>query len=190
MPPNRGISLFHKIPSSRTCADAFIEPHWCVCLNWKPINDTQDTTVLRVANKVVQTINEITASSKNLCARLNLHEVKWAAILAPHDNLLRFKQTNDGDGFIADLSASKMNVTSEMYQVKIIVRPGDSIFEASVQHHVKNNTLNVSLAAISRVNKYGNQASCIMDVNPELRKYCYCKNNSTSSKANKPNTGS
>lgn len=178
-PLKRGISLFDEILSSRSCADAFIEPHWCVCLNWKPINDTQDETVMQVARKVVQTINDQTAVSNDLCSRLYLHEVKWAAKLAPHDNLLRFKQTNDGDGFLADLSSSRMKVSSEMYQVKIIVRPGDSIFEASVQHHLKDNTFDVNLGAISRVNKYGNQASCIMELNPELRKYCYCKDNST-----------
>lgn len=179
-PLNRGISLFREISSSRSCADAFIEPHWCVCLNWRPINDTQDQTVLQVARIVVQTINEVTDVSKDLCARLYLHEVKWAAKLAPHDNLLRFKQTNDGDGFLADLSSNRMSVASEMYQVKIIVRPGNSIFEASVQHSLKDNNFNVNIAAISRVNKYGSQASCIMELNPELRKYCFCKDNSTS----------
>lgn len=146
-----------------------------MCLNWRPINDTQDETVLRVARKVVQTINDLTVVSSDVCARLYLHEVKWAAKLAPHDNLLRFKQTNDGDGFLADLSSRLMSITSEMYQVKIIVRPGNSIFEASVQHHLKENTFDVNVAAISRVNKYGNQAACIMELNPELRKYCFCK---------------
>lgn len=175
-PLKRAVSLFRKISSSRSCADAYIEPHWCVCLNWRPINDTQDETVLKVARSVVKAINDLTDASKTLCERLYLHEIKWAAKLAPHDNLLRFKQTIDGDGFQAELSSNRMPViATEMYQVKIVVRPGNSIFEASVQHQIKDDQFVVEATAISRVNKYGNQAACILDINPELRKYCYCK---------------
>lgn len=103
-----------------------------------------------------------------------MHEIKWAAKLTPHDNLLRFKQTKDGDGFMGDFS-SKTNVLSEMYQVKIITKPGKSIFEASILHSLHKNEFTVKMTDISRVNKYGEQASCILEMYPELRKYCYCK---------------
>lgn len=35
--------------------------------------------------------------------------------------------------------------------------------------------MNLLLSDISRINKYGKQANCIYDTDPELRKYCYCK---------------
>lgn len=172
--PLRAISLFNKIPKNRSCSDAYIEPHWCVCLNWHQINDTQNENVLKASHAVVDQINLFTKDNRDLCEPLYLHEIKWAAKLSPHDNLLRFKQSKDGDGFIADLS-SKTDVSSEMYQVKIITKPGKSIFEASVLHNLHKNEFKVQMTDISRVNKYGDQASCILEMYPELRKYCYCK---------------
>lgn len=87
---------------------------------------------------------------------------------------MRFKENKDFDGFLADLSTNT-KVSSEMYQVKIVVKPGKSIFEASVLHDLRENVFRVKLWDISRVNKYGSQANCIMNTDPELRKYCYCK---------------
>lgn len=143
-------------------------------MNWHQINDTQNEFVLRAARSVVDTINEFTKKDLHKCARLYLHEIKWAAKLAPHDNLMRFKQNKDFDGFLADLT-SNTKVSSEMYQVKIIVKPGKSIFEASVLHDLKDNAFRVKMSDISRVNKYGSQAECVLNSDPELRKYCYCK---------------
>lgn len=170
----RAISLFDIIPKNRSCADAYIEPHWCVCMNWHQINDTQNEYVLRAARSVVDGINNFTKKAKDKCSQLYLHEIKWAAKLAPHDNLMRFKQNKDVDGFLADLS-STTKVSSEMYQVKIVVKPGKSIFEASVLHDLKQNAFRVKMSDVSRVNKYGTQANCILHSDPELRKYCYCK---------------
>lgn len=170
----RAISLFDSIPISRSCSDAYIEPHWCVCLNWHQINDTSNEFVLNAATAVVARINEFITPNSQDCTRLYLHEIKWAAKLAQHDNLLRFKQNKDLDGFLADLT-SKTKISSEMYQVKIILKPGNSIFEASVIHDLLENKFVVKMTDISRVNKYGDQAACILESNPELRKYCYCK---------------
>lgn len=102
-----------------------------------------------------------------------MYQIKWAAKLAPHDNLLRFKQNKDVDGFLPDLT-SQTKVLSEMYQIKLTVKPGLSIFEASVTHDLLSNKFIVHQTDISRVNKYGAQAMCILETEPELRKYCYC----------------
>lgn len=177
-PKSRAISLFDKIPKNRSCADAYIEPHWCTCMRWHPINDTQNEYVLRSARSVIDAINQFTEKDQEKCARLYLHEIKWAAKLAPHDNLMRFKQNKDFDGFLADLT-SNTKVSSEMYQVKIVTKPGKSIFEASVLHDLRENVFRVKMSDISRVNKYGPQAECILDTDPELRKYCYCKERQT-----------
>lgn len=166
------------MPKNRSCADAYIEPHWCVCMNWHQINDTQNEYALRAARSVVDAINHFTENSKNICERLYLHRIEWAAKLAPHDNLMRFKKNKDFDGFLADLT-SDTKVSSEMYQVKIVVKPGKSIFEASVLHDIVENVFRVKMTDISRVNKYGSQAECIMDSDPELRKYCYCTKRDT-----------
>lgn len=130
---------------------------------------------MKVARSVVDAINEYTADDADKCSRLYVHKVTWAAKLSPHDNLLRFKKTNDGDGYLADLADRAMAVSSQLYQVKLLVKPGDSIFEASVQHNAQVDKFVIDMAHVSRVNKYGEQAACILESNPELRKFCKCK---------------
>lgn len=169
----RSISLLQKIPKTRSCADAYIEPHWCACLNWKAINTTLDI-VTRVADTVITTINNFTKSNRFICENLNIYEIHWAMKLEPQENLLKFKQNADIDGFVPDLT-STTKVFTEIYQVKITTTPGYAIYEASVTHSLINDTLNAKISDISRINKYGVQANCIINLYPDLRKYCYCK---------------
>ena len=171
---SRAISLFNRIPEHRSCADAFIEPHWCSCLSWKALNDTSSEEVLRASKAVTETINKFTKNYREMCHELSLDEVKWSAKLIPQKSLLRFKSNKDTDGFLADLTANT-KVTNDMYQVKIITRPSAAIYEASVMYDFNANEFRVKLSDISRINKYGEQARCIYNENPELRKFCFCK---------------
>lgn len=189
----RAISLFNRIPEHRTCADAFIEPHWCSCLSWKALNDTTSEEVLRASKAVLDTINKFTKDYRDICEELQLDEVKWSAKLIPQKGLLHFKSNRDTDGFLADLSANT-KVTNDMYQVQLTTSPSNAIYESSVLYDLVANEFHVKLSDISRVNKYGEQvriwrnnlnrrqlnyylfqARCIYKENPELRKYCYCK---------------
>lgn len=171
---SRAISLFNRIPEHRSCADAFIEPHWCSCLSWQALNDTTSEEVLRAAKAVIDTINRFTLDYRDSCHELRLDEVKWSAKLIPQKSLLHFKSNKDADGFLADLSANT-KVTNDMYQVKIITSPSNAIYESSILYDFTSNEFRVKLSDISRVNKYGEQARCIYNENPELRKFCYCK---------------
>lgn len=171
---SRAISLFDKIPENRSCANAYIEPHWCSCLNWQSINDTTSEEVFRAANTVIESINRYTQNYRKICETLTLDEIMWSGKLIPHKKLLEFKQNKDTDGFVPDLT-SDTKIVNEMYQVKILVNPSAAIYEASVVHNLADNEFKVRISDISRVNKYGSQARCIYEENPELRKYCYCK---------------
>jgi len=171
---SRAISLFNSISEHRSCSDAFIEPHWCSCLQWIPLNDTTSEEVLRAANAVLESINKATKDYRNLCEKLTLDEVKWSAKLVAQKSLLKFKTNKDTDGFLADLTADT-KVINDIYQVKLIANPSRAIYEASVLYNFNENTFRVKLSDISRINQYGNQARCIYEENAELRKYCYCK---------------
>ena len=46
--------------------------------------------------------------------------------------------------------------------------------QATVQYNVKDEEWSV-YPEISRINVYGSQPHCIVKTLPELRKYCYCK---------------
>ncbi|XP_058825046.1 uncharacterized protein LOC131685374 [Topomyia yanbarensis] len=174
-PHTRAISLFDEIPQNRSCADAYIEPHWCACMNWEPIDDTASEPVFRSAMAIVDFINKYTEQHRSICVTLSLDEIKWAAKLSPHKDLVNFRKNKDTDGYIGDFSGSATKIVHDMYQVKLVTRPGKAIYEGSVLHDIAKNQYRVKLSDISRINKYGSQANCIYDKDPEMRKYCYCK---------------
>lgn len=82
----RDISLFDKIPLTRTCADAFIEPHWCACLSWQEIPPTEDT-VVAAANSFIGFLNSYTQDHRNICEILKLDKIIWSARLLPTDGI-------------------------------------------------------------------------------------------------------
>uniref|UniRef100_A0A1A9X438 DUF229 domain-containing protein n=1 Tax=Glossina brevipalpis TaxID=37001 RepID=A0A1A9X438_9MUSC len=170
---NRAKSLFKPLPQNRSCAEAYIEPHWCACLNWKPLNlnvSANMGTALRAADTILNVINKATETFRSYCNVLQLKHINWAMHLRPHNDLLAFKKSSDIDGFLPDLNNGNSEINNE-----IVVTPGDSLFEASVSHNLNSLAMQSKLSDISRVNKYGSQANCIYERNPELRKYCYCK---------------
>ncbi|KAH8294935.1 hypothetical protein KR018_004463 [Drosophila ironensis] len=174
---DRAVSLLDPIPANRSCADAYIEPHWCACLNWIPLqlNDSRyEGIILKAAQSIVNSINRATAEQRQLCAPLEILRVNWALILQPHEEVLRFNMNSDKDGFLADMTG-KTQVKEEMYQLQVVTQPGGGLYEASVSYSRQTFNATTKLTDISRVNKYGNQARCIYDRDPELRKICYCR---------------
>ncbi|KAJ8921099.1 hypothetical protein NQ315_015897 [Exocentrus adspersus] len=169
----RSVSLFTKIPSERSCAHAYIEPHWCACLDWESV-PVSDPIVERLGDTLVDTLNEYTNNYRHLCEPLSISQVHWAMRMMPNQNLLKFQKNADIDGFVADLSA-KMKVKEDTYQIKVMMTPGNSMFEASITHDLATDQLQMRLSDISRINMYGSQARCIENDLPQLRKYCYCK---------------
>lgn len=171
---NRAISLLKPVPKERTCADAYIEPHWCSCLSLQFLDQNLDL-VKRAANAVVDKINIYTSEERRLCHSLTLSNITWAGKLQPRKTLLKFKTNRDLDGYLADLTSTSTKITKELYQVQVHVQPGDSIFEASLTHNLFTDQFIVKITDVSRINLYGKQANCIMKKNPDLRKFCYCR---------------
>ncbi|XP_035734477.1 uncharacterized protein LOC118447091 isoform X1 [Vespa mandarinia] len=153
----RAINLFDKIPLERTCADAFIEPHWCACLSWKEI-EVDNPNVIAAAKFFVQFLNTYTEEHRDICETLKINQILWSAKLLPTKGLLNFQKSGDQDGFVADLSA-KTKLTSEIYQIKVKTEPGGGLFEASITYNVNKNIFNTKISDVSRINKYGSQAS-------------------------------
>ncbi|XP_054271598.1 uncharacterized protein LOC128993578 [Macrosteles quadrilineatus] len=170
---HRSLSLFQEVPQERTCADAFIEPHWCACLEWEKV-DPQSHLVHRAATTFVDFINQYNAKHSTLCSLLNLEAVLWSARLVPSRALRRFKDAADLDGFVPNFS-SNTPVTMETYQIKLITQPGNAIFEASISHHLKEDTFSLRIEDVSRINMYGSAAACIENTQEQLRKFCHCK---------------
>lgn len=111
-----------------------------------------------------------------MCEQLSIKTIHWVTKLTTSDNVLKFKKNADLDGFVPDLTA-KMEIEKEIYQLKVTTSPGDSLFEASVTHYLKDQSFVLAMTDISRINIYGSQARCVEENLPDLRKYCYCKDN-------------
>lgn len=170
----RSVSLFKEVPAERTCADAFIEPHWCACLEWEKL-ETTDKTVKRAALEFVKFINKYNSQHSDLCSELRLEAVLWAARLLPSKALRKFHNAADLDGFVPNMSGN-LAITMEVYQIKLAVQPGGGLFEVSLTYHLKEDNFKIRIEDISRINMYGSAASCIENTQEQLRKYCHCKN--------------
>lgn len=162
-----------QIPESRSCSDAFIEPHWCACLDWQSV-PIEDQIATRLKATLLATINNYTLAQRQLCAELTSKSVQWVNRASPNDYLLKFAKNADIDGFKPDLTGSTA-VKSVIYQIKMVTQPGNAVFEASIEYLLKSDRMSLKLSDISRINKYGTQARCIEKDYPHLRKYCFCK---------------
>ncbi|XP_065172102.1 uncharacterized protein [Atheta coriaria] len=169
----RSLSLFSHIPQERGCAQAFIEPHWCACLDWQPVDLTLPV-VERLAAAFTNILNNYTSVVRNQCETLSIGSVFWVNKLTPNDNLIKFKNSKDNDGFVPDLTGNTQ-ISTMLYQIKLKLFPGAGIFEATLIHNLDQDVFTVKEEDISRINVYGTQPWCIATTHPNLRKFCYCK---------------
>ncbi|XP_049802017.1 uncharacterized protein LOC126236620 [Schistocerca nitens] len=170
---SRSISLFKEIPLERTCSDAYVEAHWCACLDWQEVS-LEDKIVKKAAETFVDFLNKFTSERRHLCSPLHLEHVQWAARLVPNHNLLHFRKNADLDGFVPDLSA-KTRHSHEIYQLKVSTEPGNGLFEVSMRYNIQENSFTIRIEDVSRINRYGSAASCLSSADHHLSKYCYCK---------------
>ncbi|CAG0922464.1 unnamed protein product [Notodromas monacha] len=179
----RGISLFRRVPRGRTCTDAAIEAHWCACLQWEPL-ETESNQARDVANAVLKVINEYNAQQltqfratpgveQDMCAIWQLAKVVWATRFASNSKILQFSKTKDADHFHAKLDASTKPAV-EIYQISLTAEPGNGQFEATAHFNVENKSYKIEISHVSRINKYGTQAGCVVDQLHQLRQFCNC----------------
>ena len=165
----RGHSLFSPIPQERTCDHAAILPHWCTCHQQKTVS-LNDEDIKQAAQDVVRHINRATEVSSGLCAQLRLDQILDARSILVNEKILRFQAS------LHDVLGRKVNYgarTEAMvtYLLTVRAQPGGGIFEATVGRSEKRSEFRI-FGEISRINRYGNQGSCIKS--HSLRKFCYC----------------
>lgn len=168
----RSLSIFEYIPLNRSCRDAYIDNHWCTCLQWTNLGEN-DEKVIEAGEKLVQFINEMNSNQTDECNQLTVKQITRAQKIEPEKDLLNFKKSADANGFVPDLS-DRTKVENELYQIQLIANPSDAMYEATMHYNIIKEQFNLKESEISRINKYGDQDWCIHDSLPNLRKYCYC----------------
>jgi hypothetical protein len=172
---NRGLSLFKEIPKERTCTHAEVNPHWCACLEWRNVSQS-DAAIQQVARVAIDKINSLTKESAN-CSRLSLAKIVSSAHYVPsqQDRLAAEKISKylSSQPLNFHPQFSSLSRIKELYQVSIITQPGGGHFEITCSHFLSGE-FEVSDKDISRINRYGHDADCILK--PAIRPYCYCLN--------------
>ena len=74
---------FSQIPMQRTCQDAWIEPHWCSCLEWQEIA-VMDRVAVAAAKEAVAYMNVVTTPFRQHCRVLQLHTMVRAGKFVPN----------------------------------------------------------------------------------------------------------
>ncbi|KAG7295309.1 hypothetical protein JYU34_022314 [Plutella xylostella] len=168
----RGMSLVEPIPKNRTCADAGVEAHWCACVKWTRVAE-QHPLYRRSAEALVQYINTLTEEMRSKCAIRTLSHISYVQQQAPSKQLLTFEHSVDYDGYIPVFTAYT-GEKKQTFSVKIAVGPGHGQYEATMTYSLTDDVFKLDHRAISRINAYNNEPSCISDTHPHLNMYCYC----------------
>ena len=172
--PGRAQSLFREVPLGRTCEMAKIESHWCACIAWVSVSK-EDKTAKMAAEHVLAYINSLTKPAEQQCHRLTLGSIVSAEMLTPNKDLLHFRQTNDRDGYKADLTDT-MVAAQVIYQVTFEAKPSGGKYFATVVYWPRNGYFTFDGSkALSRLDRYGSQPWCVVESHPQLRPFCYCK---------------
>lgn len=170
----REISLFHEIPDWRTCENAHIKPHFCSCLKWNDVQYADNDTIVQNATQlVINNFNQLINRTNGLCAEISLNRIISARTLAPSEELMAFKESQDYDNYFPDLTGNK-SLSSFIYQIRFTTNPANADWEVSVNYFVEFNRFIFSESDVSRLNMYGDQPKCIIDSFHHLRQYCYC----------------
>ncbi|CAC5414712.1 unnamed protein product [Mytilus coruscus] len=164
VPYPRGISLFRPIPNDRSCADAGIDEHNCVCYSSDSVN-VKSPIVVTLAEYVTANINKQIQLEK--CAKLSLKKIQYAKRI---HSQLSYDASNQNKKPLLYMFYKPKEDLRERYQISFDVYPSNALFEVTVESYGQNHF--VVLGDISRTNTYGNQSACITKT--ELRKFCYC----------------
>ncbi len=166
-----GRSFFEPIPEMRTCDDAGIAVHWCLCLRWKEaspysVRYKQDRTHenKETAQKgtlaLVHNINQLLEKEGEGKCRYplelrNIHHVQYVEL---------------GDNVKANLTVGN-RIT---YQTQFELSPGGAVLDGTFDVEWITNTTTTVIPDhhFSRLNEYGEQ-SC--KPKPHLRIFCECK---------------
>ncbi|EEC09725.1 conserved hypothetical protein [Ixodes scapularis] len=148
---NYGISLFHEVPETRTCAEASISHHWCTC---QADGDTDVTPAfaMSLGERLVDQINEWVRKEPRKCQPFHLVDLMDVTALQP----------------------TQEDKTSNVshYWVTVRVSPGGGVFEATLRVDGRAENISV-LDQVSRCNWYFGQSYCVAD--HWLEKFCYCR---------------
>ncbi|KAI3383437.1 hypothetical protein SNEBB_002977 [Seison nebaliae] len=143
----RGYSPFFQLIPQRSCSEAFIPKHLCVCKSATPLL-TNDQQSKDRANFLLEQIRKKIEPISNLCEEFKLDE-------------------------IIHISALPQISHQREIIITIKVKPM-ALFEAHLLENVPDDKI-VSLIHMARIDTYGRTADCVL-TDRSIKPFCFCKN--------------
>ncbi|KAI6236761.1 hypothetical protein M3Y95_00192500 [Aphelenchoides besseyi] len=165
-----GLSLLRPLPSERTCEEAGIPHVYCICQTEREVN-VNDSLVKRVADKLVEHVNQLLYDHRDKCERLELKKIYNAHISLPNDGVVHGRQPRSRILPVQYDSGQPRGFYLN-YGVMIEVSPSAAMLEGIAVHSFADDTIQIK-GDVNRINRYANQSACIREAT--LRKYCFCK---------------
>lgn len=183
----RSYSFFDRIiPNNRTCKEAAIDDHWCLCLSRTELSAPNENLYLgRIAERFSKFVNEILLGSHlDKCHRVQIERINKAYLIEARNLAKKEAVTNRKvvsywqTMFLSMLREPSIEIDYEEFLLQVRTTRG-GVFEFTVGHEFNlrdfGSKILIKRDSISRVDRYGNASSCIEDKFPDLRKYCACK---------------
>ena len=162
----RGQSLFTDIPD-RTCADADIITHYCVCSQGNPVKS--DTKVTQDAIQfIMKRINFYTEPLRNICLPLEFSKLVKVNAFSP---LILTRNSS-----LANTSNDTSKETSPglVYLITINTKPNSALYDITLKFYPKRREFELDDREVNRMNSYGRDAECIRYRRPDLAEFCLC----------------
>ena len=147
------MSLFKRIPESRTCEQVGIPPAFCMRGTWKELS-VHDPLAKRAAETILDQMNSILHEYHHLC-----HNLTFNGTISAHE-IIDKAGSNNSSGCL-----------SRTVAVMLQVQPNDARFDARVVLSCDGSAR--VLTHPTRINQYGNTANCVKS--EFIRLYCYCR---------------
>ncbi|XP_075987486.1 uncharacterized protein LOC142984060 [Anticarsia gemmatalis] len=148
----RAMTLLEKIPKFRTCGEAGVLPHWCVCTKWYNVSRT-NPFYEQVAKVLARYIDGISDEKRDKCAMRKLVSIEWVLQQSPNDGLLKFSASKEVHSYLGNPVKPSVRAPNEYYQTKIVMSPGNAVFEGTMIFNVKSNNFYITERDISRINE-------------------------------------
>lgn len=149
-------TLFQEVDENRTCKDAAIEDHWCLCSALTEAN-SKSKIVQDAAKFIIYKVNQLIKSDTNTVENCALFELQ--KIMSSKMSNSYFNEKNQS-----------------VYHLLLLLETSPfATFEATVQVIIEDDyNLHFRLLGdISRTNSYASVTKCVK--NSKLEKYCYCE---------------
>nr|XP_027195057.1 uncharacterized protein LOC113789687 [Dermatophagoides pteronyssinus] len=142
------------IPITRNCTTALIPDLYCACDSRIKL-DLNSSLVIDASNALVDHINHILNEYRSVCRLLVLNQIHLAEQILPSSATVHYRNFR------------------QQIELTIMVEPSKGLFRSRLYRTANDpNHWIVESGQITRINKYGQQSSCITQ--RDLKPFCYC----------------